>query len=330
MARKIIIGIHGLRNKPAEKLLKCWWKKAINEGLTQIDANYSFRHVPFELTYWAHMLYSDPQDINIKDENHPLFIHHPYAPAPEAKEKFKPSNFRQKYLGFLETIMDWIFFAESRFLNLDSFSARLIRKKFSDLEFYYREDNVELFEKGLHAKSVIQGRLIKILKKHKRKDILLLAHSMGSVVAYDVLAKNIPGIRVHTFVTSGSPLGLPTVKKKIFKNLQIKSNRKLLAPTPGCITGAWYNLSDLNDTIALNYNLNDDFKPNDAGIGPQDSQINNDYFYKGHRNHHNIYGYLRVPEMAQIINNFLGEKLSLPHRIWKYLFVKEEVVADEN
>ncbi len=330
MAKKIIIGIHGLSNKPAEKLLKCWWKKAIKEGLTQIDANYPFRQVPFELAYWAHMLYSHPQDLNIKDEKHPLFIRYPYVPAPEAQEEIKPSKLKQKYLSLVEIIMDMVFFAESRFLNFDSFSARLIRKKFSDLEFYFSEDNVELFEKGLHAKSVIQNKLVKLLKKHRRKDIFLIAHSMGSVVAYDVLVKNIPGIRVHTFVTSGSPLGLPTVKKKIFENLKIKSNRKLLAPTPDGITNAWYNFSDLNDTIALNYNLNDDFKPNAAGIAPHDIQINNDYFHKGQRNHHNIYGYLRVPEIARIIDNFFSEKPSLPYRIWKFLFVNEEADVDGN
>jgi len=152
---------------------------------------------------------------------------------------------------------------------------------------------------------------------------------MGSVVAYDVLAKNIPGVKVHTFVTSGSPLGLPAVKKKIFENLKIKANRNQMAPTPECITSTWYNLSDLNDTIALNYNLSDDFKPNEAGVAPQDTVVQNDYVYNGQHNHHSIYGYLRVPEMAHIIDNFLGAKRSLLHRIWFFFFKKEDSTRDE-
>ena len=32
---KVIIGIHGLANKPTEKLLKDWWKSSIKEGFDE-------------------------------------------------------------------------------------------------------------------------------------------------------------------------------------------------------------------------------------------------------------------------------------------------------
>ena len=48
--RKVIIGIHGLGNKPPKALLKIWWKKAIREGLKAIGHSRFF--VKFELIYY--------------------------------------------------------------------------------------------------------------------------------------------------------------------------------------------------------------------------------------------------------------------------------------
>ena len=36
--KKVIIGIHGLANKPEKKYLEPWWKSAILEGLEKIAA----------------------------------------------------------------------------------------------------------------------------------------------------------------------------------------------------------------------------------------------------------------------------------------------------
>jgi hypothetical protein len=38
---------------------------------------------------------------------------------------------------------------------------------------------------------------------------------MGSIIAYDVLTHMLPKSRIHTFVTIGSPLGMPIVISKI-------------------------------------------------------------------------------------------------------------------
>jgi hypothetical protein len=45
-------------------------------------------------------------------------------------------------------------------------------------------------------------------------DVILLGHSLGSVVTYDFLRER-PGRRVVGFITLGSPLGLPTVRRRI-------------------------------------------------------------------------------------------------------------------
>ena len=61
----IIIGIHGLGNKPPPKTLSRWWQAAIREGLERIKKpNPPFT---FELVYWAHYLYPLPLKPRIKD-----------------------------------------------------------------------------------------------------------------------------------------------------------------------------------------------------------------------------------------------------------------------
>ena len=47
--KTIILGIHGLGNKPSELLLKKWWKEAIIEGLDRIDKE--MLSIPFDLVY---------------------------------------------------------------------------------------------------------------------------------------------------------------------------------------------------------------------------------------------------------------------------------------
>ena len=53
---KIIIGIHGLGNKPSRAILKEWWQKSIAEGLNKY--NYPINQFEFELVYWADILTS--------------------------------------------------------------------------------------------------------------------------------------------------------------------------------------------------------------------------------------------------------------------------------
>ncbi len=52
---KIIIGIHGLGNKPPPKTLGRWWEAALREGLERIKK--PKQQFTFELGYWAHFLH---------------------------------------------------------------------------------------------------------------------------------------------------------------------------------------------------------------------------------------------------------------------------------
>ena len=76
--KKVIIGIHGLKNKAPRKLLSDWWQDSIHEGLNRHCTDKDFH---FELVYWADLNYEKPLDPNINDKDDPLYIINPYVPG---------------------------------------------------------------------------------------------------------------------------------------------------------------------------------------------------------------------------------------------------------
>ncbi|MET8824309.1 hypothetical protein ABZX40_07080 [Streptomyces sp. NPDC004610] len=94
-----------------------------------------------------------------------------------------------------------------------------------------------------------------------------MAHSLGSVVAYEVLCEN-PGWPVTELVTVGSPLGLPLMHGR-------------LSPLPVQARGAWpggvvrwTNVADPGDIVALVAALAPRFESGPAG-GVDDRTISN-------------------------------------------------------
>ena len=311
--KKIIIGIHGLKNKPPKEILESWWKKSILEGFQ----NHGFQELDFhfELVYWADLNYEKPLDPQVTDKNDSLFLECPYVPSTEIKKPHEDHNFRRKILDKVETGLDKLFLHEKSIGGLEAITDLAIRRKFIDLDVYYH-GKCRVNEQQI-AKNAFRNRLTGVLKKHKRKNILLITHSMGSIIAYDALTQEIPGIRIDTFITAGSPLGLPIIIKKILTEQHQKINKNSKPSTSQNIRKAWFNFSDLNDKVTMNYNLADDYSANTRGIMPQDIIIDNNYEYNGQKNPHKIYGYLRSSQMAEVIYNFLKRKENFFSRIFQ-------------
>lgn len=99
-----------------------------------------------------------------------------------------------------------------------------------------------------NVRSAAQQRVAKLIGEDTR---VVVAHSLGSVVAYEALC-TLPGHRVRALVTLGSPLGLPMIFDR-------------LLPEPGCWPGGegltWTNLADAGDVVALVKDLRPRFGP---------------------------------------------------------------------
>ena len=112
--------------------------------------------------------------------------------------------------------------AAQTYIEIDNLTDWVIGKTLKNLDFYYDEtrkiaDRLRPPRKTL-TRMVLQDELSRALLPLKSMEIMLIAHSMGSIIAYDVLrdiGRTDSDFAVAQFVTTGSPLGLPHVKKKI-------------------------------------------------------------------------------------------------------------------
>jgi pimeloyl-ACP methyl ester carboxylesterase len=300
---KIILGIHGMRNKPPKRLLERWWKDALQEGLRGIGRPQRF--LKFKLVYWADFLYPEPLNPAVKDKEDPLFIANPYLPARTVSKK-RSGTLRKKVLDYVRRQLDKIMINDDLSINYTAVTDLIIRRYFRDLDIYYTKQCLDRTNTMCRAKDAIREELARKLRKYRRRDILLIGHSMGSIIAYDVLIHSVPDVRIHTLVTMGSPLGLPPVMLKIIAEEGKKPRKPIIAKTPENIVHAWYNFSDLKDRVATDYTLSEDYTANSKNVRAVDVIIDNDYQYRGIRNPHNVYGYLRTPELAHVIDGFLN------------------------
>ncbi len=139
---------------------------------------------------------------------------------------------------------------------------------------------------------------------------MLIAHSMGTIIGYDVLrdiGRKDPSFEIAHFVTIGSPLGLPHVKAKIIEERTYAGTKRKRVRTPTVVTERWVNYADRRDPVAFDSHLRDDFGSNSRDIRVEDDLVINSYQSpSGEPNYHKSYGYLRTPELSEHIAAFLS------------------------
>ncbi len=301
---KVIIAIHGLRNKPPKSLLLEWGKKSINEGIDYLKTDVKLPEM--ELAYWADILYDKPLSQDETVEKSPYFIDEIYVPSKKLVSG-KSYFFRPKFILFLKKIIYTIFLKKDFSLRFPMVSKKFIHTNFSTLEIYFNE-NCEQHNDDCITRNRINNRLIELLEKHKNDEIFLIAHSMGCIIAFDVLSLLSPDIRVNTFATMGSPLGAPFVVSRIARLYGSQSQNHIKLQTPESVTNRWCNFADIKDSIAMDYKLSDEFSENRLGVKVEDFLVENSYEINGKPNHHKSFGYLRTPEFINVLIDFVNEK----------------------
>ncbi len=108
---KIIIGIHGLGNKPPKYLIEEWWRLSIYEGLKKIKSHYA--EFDFELVYWADSLHPDPLNPYENDEDNELFLSEKYESASKVK-KVKSNGIKENFINYFKKQRDKLLFNEKR------------------------------------------------------------------------------------------------------------------------------------------------------------------------------------------------------------------------
>jgi hypothetical protein len=161
------------------------------------------------------------------------------------------------------------------------------------------KSTVEIFTRDVFlyaTRAGIQDEIDRIVSKAfiDGEPTVVVGHSLGSVVAYNILRRDRGHLKVPLYVTVGSPLGIRAIREQFLP---------LRFPAPPL--GAWFNAFDTRDAIAL-YPLDQYNFP--VTTASENYTIEN---YSGVKNHtdnrHGIVGYLDDPEVAKrILNAVLG------------------------
>ncbi|MER8565084.1 lipase family protein [Mesorhizobium sp. M0924] len=151
------------------------------------------------------------------------------------------------------------------------------------------EGTIEIFLRDVFLysrKAAVRSAINKIVEKSLSADTtVVVGHSLGSVVAYDVLRN--ASVKPPLFVTVGCPLGIRAIRSAL---------GTLINPAG---TKGWYNAYDTRDVVAL-YPLDTDNFDVDPAIG------NNGKVRNQTSNRHGIIGYLNDQSVAKEIREGFG------------------------
>ncbi len=117
---------------------------------------------------------------------------------------------------------------------------------------------------------------------------LVIAHSLGTIVAFDVLsAPDYDGPQEISLVTLGSPLGIVNVQERLRDGIGTPN------PIPGPVV-TWSNFADPRDPVASGQALTGDYDPRDRI--EDDITVDNPSTL-----HHDLVEYLRVATVRRAI-----------------------------
>lgn len=114
--------------------------------------------------------------------------------------------------------------------------------------------------------------------------VVVIGHSLGSVIAYEVLRED--GTEVRLLITIGSPLAVTEIQDHLAKPLAVPAG-----------VGAWRNVSDARDVVALDHTIRPEYAPAERTT---DFLVTNDS-----ANHHAGRQYLASPPVRQAVDELL-------------------------
>ncbi len=176
-----------------------------------------------------------------------------------------------------------------KILPLPAWLRKPISRAF--LEAFIGDTAAYFFKPSLRQQ--IRQRLVAELPDSSSQPVTIVAHSQGSIIAYEVLsALSERQIKLDAFVTIGSPLGIREVQD-------------FLEPDTLAVPSAvkrWHNFADPLDPVALDKGLASDFR-SPEGIVQDELILNSQSRRLWGFNPHSAVGYLAHPSVRRAVND---------------------------
>jgi pimeloyl-ACP methyl ester carboxylesterase len=137
----------------------------------------------------------------------------------------------------------------------------------------------------------IRRRLREELAAAAGKQIAIVSHSLGTVIAYDVLMRS--SAKVELLITMGSPLGLSPIRREI---------ERAAFPTG---LHRWLNAFDGTDPVTLPVQEIGNIYTRGGAHLVIDRMVRENHSSGGKRDAHHWFGYLTCQEVSDALSQFL-------------------------
>ncbi|MDE2236228.1 MAG: hypothetical protein KGK44_11880 [Gammaproteobacteria bacterium] len=249
----------------------------------------------FRLAAWNHLYYGDYADIEVDRPwvEHMLRGEGRQYCAPEP-ERMPVLWTRLKYM--LGDVMPWL---------ADTFADAEIQGRLKDIARYFQNSGGV----GAQVRAVVKRTLAPWVEQGA--EIMLLGHSLGSVIAYDTLWEmsrlDRNPWRCPLFVTLGSPLGMFYIQRRLLGHDEPGARRY-----PDNID-RWINIAAAGDVIATDRHLDNDFRGMRKyhllpGIEDVAAGVHSCFATAAGPNAHRCFGYFFHPLVAKLVVDWLGGK----------------------
>lgn len=274
-----ILFIHGRKqNNILPNTLRFNLLQSLKKGLSNMDLSLPYK-TSFKMPYYGdklHFYSSNLKCINSNfktDKNHIDFL-----------------SFCRNILSDLSLQNDIIVNSNIKsglnFANLDHFTLKIIDKNIPaalkiSLFYFMKDVYLYLFHTG------VKTEIDNIIRNDLDSSIsIIIGHSLGSIIAYNILRNSVHCNSIPLLITLGSPLGFKVVKNEFFP---LKHPRQIIA---------WHNIMNSNDILSSISLTHDNF--------PVTPPINNhkiDIKTLKDLDPHSAYNYLYSTTVCQLISN---------------------------
>lgn len=291
----LILYIPGLLPKPEASIHRNELFRCLREGVSRVDKQCAERlgdgSQCFDIVGWTYDFYGEHRDIALDRAAIDSLLEQGTA---SAKDRAEASSLRRRTIRAIYRAADCLPFLIPYFAN------EKLELHLQDLRRYVRNE---------YDVADTMRRMLRIPLRAATsagRPILLIGHSMGSVIAYDTLwqlsREKKERIEIDLFLTMGSPLGQRYIQHRLLDHAATAEMRY-----PDNVT-RWINIAAVGELTAIDMKLADDFAPmvQKGLVGSlQDLQVYNWFRSNGVLNVHAEYGYLANEVTASVICDWM-------------------------
>jgi hypothetical protein len=298
MSEPAILYVPGIKPKPpaAEHRAALW--RCLLAGIGRVDpataTGMARRPGCFQVVSWAHVFYENQRDIALDLPGIERLL---ALPGPEARDLREAASWGRRLKRRLYLLSD----AFPPLMGLIADSN--MRATLADTQRYFDDRDGA----AVRVRHMVADALIEAWRADRR--VLLIGHSLGSVIAFDVLWElthrfAVPG-QVDLFLSIGSPLGLSFVRNRLLGAREAGRRRY-----PDNIR-RWTNLAAIGEMTALDRQLAAVWgEMRDLGLlGEISDRLDLQTCFRGSEglNVHKCYGYMANTVVADTVAGWWRE-----------------------